>query len=380
MHHLLFIVETIPDKLLYERLGLVYLKKMGCKIDILYVASVSRKEYYKKTKYKNQKNFIDGKNKLEIINYLKKKIKKSTIVFTIYRQNTNTFFIYEYLKNNKVKIALIGREAVLQKRKDFKDILIILITSPLLFFKLLFKKFFYIDTNKLNYDYIFTSGKLLEKKFKKNGRIIKIHHYDLDFFLNAKKFKKKKKYALFISPATLNPDIYDNNPGYKIKNILNFKNNKYFQNIKVFLNSLKNITKFDILVAKHPKDNFDLEKKINFKCYKNITPELVKNSEFVICFDSSAFQFAILSRKPVIFLTSNNFPKLVKDDILTRCNFFDKSPMNIENKLNINELKNNLRIDNKKYENYKNLYISNANNKDKNKKSCEIIYEFIKNI
>ena len=265
-----------------------------------------------------------------------------------------------------------------KKKKKFKDILSILISSPFLFLRLFLKKISYVESNKFKYKYIFSAGKLLENKFKGKGKIIKIHHYDLDFFNEAKKFNEKKNYILFISPATLNPDVYDNNPGYRHKNILNFKNKQYFFNINNFLNSLKSITKLDILVAKHPKDNYNLEKNLKFKCYKNITAELVKNSKFVLCFDTSAFQFAILANKPIIFLTSDLLPKLVKDDILTRCHFFNKSPININKTLDRQQILNNLKVNKKIYRKYESLFISNTSKIIKQKKSCKIIYDFIK--
>ena len=378
MPHLLFIVESIPDDLLLKKLGISFFKSKGCRVNILYIAAVSRKKYYLNIKTKKSKNYYDGKNKLKIINYLDKNILKNTIVFSDYRQNSNTIFIYDYLKQRKTKLALISRESILQKKKNVKDIINILFKSPRLFIKLLLKKILYIDNKELKYDFIFTSGKLQELKFRKKSKIIKIHHYDYDFYLNTKKFEIKKKYILFLSPATLNPDTYDNNPGYKVKNIPNFKNKKYFKNIKKFLNSLKNISKIDILIAKHPKDNFNLEKKINYKCYKDKTPELVKNSELVVCFDSSAFQFAILWKKPIIFLTSNNFPELVREDIMTRCSFFNKTPINIDFNFKKADFYSNLKINRNDYKKYKYLYISNS--KKKNKSSSEIIFNFIKNI
>ena len=120
MPHLLFIVESIPDDLLLKKLGISFFKSKGCRVNILYIAAVSRKKYYLNIKTKKSKNYYDGKNKLKIINYLDKNILKNTIVFSDYRQNSNTIFIYDYLKQRKTKLALISRESILQKKKMLK--------------------------------------------------------------------------------------------------------------------------------------------------------------------------------------------------------------------------------------------------------------------
>ena len=232
-------------------------------------------------------------------------------------------------------------ESSLQNKNSFINKLKILFINPVLFLKLLLIKISYFENFKLNYNYIFTAGKLSEDYYKKNSnsKIFKIHHYDLDFVKKSKSFNKDKNYALFLSPASVHPDIYDNNPGLGNENNLTWFNEDYIKKMREFLSELSNLTNTKVIIAEHPKETLNLKSLLNFKSYRGISSELVKNANFVLCFDSTAYQLAVLCNKPILFLTSKNLPKFVQDNIKNRCLFFDKYPINIENKLNKKRIK-----------------------------------------
>ena len=69
MKNLLFIVESVPDKLFAKKIGFSFFKKKGINFNILYIAGLCRPNYYKKTKSKADIKFFDGKNKEFIINF-----------------------------------------------------------------------------------------------------------------------------------------------------------------------------------------------------------------------------------------------------------------------------------------------------------------------
>lgn len=382
MRNLLFIIESIPDKEFLEKYGINFFKKKGVKVEFLYVASISRKNYYKKINIKKQTNYNDAFNKTLTIKYLNQIVSEETLVICTYTQNKNTIFIFDHLKKLKAKTAYISRENTPKGKTSFLTIFKILILDPFTFFKLLIKKIKYIDNKNLNYDYIFSAGEVSEKNYKKNpkSKIYRTHHPDYDLFKNAKKFKKYKSYGLFLSPATVNPDTIDKHPGEQKNNILNFNNKIYFKNLVKFLISLQKKTKTKIIVAQHPKDKYNLEKIIGFRCYKGKSVELVKSAKFIFSFDSSSFQFGVMSQKPIFFLTSKNLPTLVHNSILDRCKFFKKEPVYLEKKVNYNEINNNFFVDKKLYNKYFREYISNTKKKFLKYNSYEIIYKYLKNL
>lgn len=382
MYNLLFIVESFPDKFFIKKLGLDFYKKKGFRVEILYVAAVTRNNYYRNISNTTVKKFYDGKNKSSIIKYLNKNTSEKTLVFCLYGQNSKSNFINNFLNLKKIKTASYDFSASLQKKLPFLSKLKILIFSPILFIRLLVIKLNYTNKNKVNYNYIFTAGKVSQQNYrlKSKSKIFKIHHYDFDFFNNSKKFTKNRNYGLFISPATINPDTFDLNPGYSNKEFSDWSQQSYFKSMKIFINKLEKISNCEILVAQHPKDKTNLEKKLNKKCYKGITANLVKNSKFVFCFDSQGFQFAVMDNKPIIFLLANFLPEFIKYDIKTRSSFFKTQPINIENEISEKEFNSYLKIKKKIYKKYINLYISSTKKSLYKYKSFELIYEYIKKI
>ena len=266
-----------------------------------------------------------------------------------------------------------------KKKKNIFEIFKIFLFSPFLFIDLFKKKLLYTENQKLDYSVVFTAGKVSEEKYKfKNTKIVKLHHYDYEKFKEVKPFKFSKKYGVFLSPSTFNPDVYDRNPGYLNNLGGNFNNKIYLKNINKFLHSVEKISGNKILVAQHPKDDKNLEKLIGFKCFKNKTSELVKSSKFVLCFDSSSFQYAILSKKPIIFLTSKHLAPLVKRDILTISDFFKKDPITIDYEISATEFNKNLFFKLSNYKKFIKLYLSNTDKKKQNKKRSKIISDYIK--
>ena len=81
MNNLIFIVESMPDKFFLKKIGLDFYEKKGLKVKILYVAGVTRNNYYKNTPNTAAKKFYDGKNKSLIIKYIIKIQMKKQLFF-----------------------------------------------------------------------------------------------------------------------------------------------------------------------------------------------------------------------------------------------------------------------------------------------------------
>ena len=109
------------------------------------------------------------------------------------------------------------------------------------------------------------------------------------------------------------------------------------------------------------------------------TAELVKNSSAVLLHSSTALSYAILFKKPAIFLTSNDlnnswigptihsFAKEINGQIVNLNSTFEKNL----------DLKKLLKIDEVKYQNYKNNYLKFPNSPDI--PIWEIFTNYIKN-
>ena len=105
---------------------------------------------------------------------------------------------------------------------------------------------------------------------------------------------------------------------------------------------------------------------MNFECIYAKTAELVMNSSVTLAHQSTSLSYAILFKKPLIFLTSNelikswigpcieNVSQVLNSQLINMDNFFHQG-LNIQNFL---------KVDEKKYKNYLDQYIKVPNSPD----------------
>ena len=151
---------------------------------------------------------------------------------------------------------------------------------------------------------------------------------------------------------------------------VNFANNPYI-NANEYFTKLEQLFKFleqkmntKVVIAGCPRrsKNFFFSKKR--KVYYNKTPDLISNSRGVLCHDSLASNFAILFKKPIVFLTFNAFKirEGKHERIVELSKFLNSNLVNIDSNLkNIDFLtfkKKLSKINLKKYNFYKKNFIT----------------------
>ena len=220
------------------------------------------------------------------------------------------------------------------------------------------KQFFF---KKLFYDYIIHVGSRNSQNFYKSKNNIYIHHYDYENYLKEKKKNKKlkKKYAVFLDQNLIfHPDI-------KINKIQNWIDpNKYFSNIKNFFYFFKKNFNLEIKIAAHPSTNKNHYG--NFKSYYNCTAKLVRDAEIVFLHHSTSISYPVLFKKKIVFLTSNEINKFYGKQIFSSANFFNKIPVNIDNKFEKTIIKNSIIYNSNMYDTYKKLFLKHPNSLKKN--------------
>jgi hypothetical protein len=170
------------------------------------------------------------------------------------------------------------------------------------FFNFLYEKY----TDKTH---IAISGELsyedAKKKFKNGYNIIKAHNFDYDRFLNRNNTlpRFEPRYIVF-----LDEDMpYHSDFLYqKVKSPVTPE--KYYPSINKGLKFISELLHCDIKIAAHPRSNYTGLRSSSFddaSVYKNITDELIKSCEGVVCHCSASIQLAILYNKPLIFVTTN---------------------------------------------------------------------------
>lgn len=111
-------------------------------------------------------------------------------------------------------------------------------------------------------------------------------------------------YALFIDEAQHNhPDFLTMNRAAPVQA------ETYFKGLIYFFNKVSTDLNCPVVIATHPKANYSDEQKKRWfgdlAVISGKTPHLIKGANLVLAHSSTAISFAILNRKPIIIMTSD---------------------------------------------------------------------------
>lgn len=232
-------------------------------------------------------------------------------------------------------------------------------------------------------DLIFTNGIIGKKKYQNNfkfKKIIDLHTHDYDRFLNLESVKTqniiKKDYILFLDQNY--PIPYDNF-FTRAKPVTSEK--VYRESINNFFEILKkNFPEKEIIISLHPKSyskNFN-----QYLSFKNKTPELVKNASLVVAHDSLSMQLAILWKKPLLLITTNDMQRSITKSrqIAWYSKELESDLTNIDD-LDIEKLKKNIKekLEKKDFSSYTNFINNHIKSIESPKKEgWKIISESLK--
>ena len=241
------------------------------------------------------------------------------------------------------------------------------------------KKFEKLLPAALNYQLV--AGELFEERVKKSiskkVKLIKYHSLDYnDYLASLKNNKVVEVYSEKSAILLDGPDPYFNGDEILTGQKVRLTVGKWYPALNNFLLELE--IKFDlqIKIMGHYKTNYVSPSPIfdNRKVEYGKTLEETKAAQFVITRDSSAISYAVLLRKPVLFIFSDEMkanPKMLKQiRFLAEC--LGTTP------ININQIPKNLskflNIQEEFYANYEKMYLTSANRHQLNN---EIIFKEI---
>lgn len=199
-----------------------------------------------------------------------------------------------------------------------------------------------------------------------NTKILWAHKLDYDIYL-----ENKSKNSL-ITPGNTGIFLDPLAPMFEGDTLaLDFKVTttveKYYPSICNFFDHVEKDVSIEI--AAHPKSNhppcpdyFGGRKTI-----RGDTFGMIKNSRFVMAHSSTALQFAILLKKPIIFITTNELEKDsdFSGEIKASAQSIGKTPINIDEPFTV-DWEKELRIDEKYYDDYIDLYIKKRGSEELN--------------
>lgn len=210
-------------------------------------------------------------------------------------------------------------------------------------------------------DVLFYSGN--EKKFLPPAKkYISINYFDLETEVDVSYELPKQPFAVFLDVMMVNhPDFY------REKNQKKDISKVYFNELNKLFDKLEDIYKVSIIVASHPKANYNEDQFSGRPIIKNHTKLLVQNAEYVITHHSLSLCFALIEKKPLILI---NFKSIfrksialdrIKEGIIFLAKELDVMMLEEEtlNRKNVIPLK----VNEKKYNDFLNSYYLAENNK-----------------
>jgi hypothetical protein len=187
-----------------------------------------------------------------------------------------------------------------------------------------------LNFNKIHYDVgIFqaSTSSSFYANFKFDKKLYS-HHHDLERSKFIKSTNNKKKYFVFLDEnLAMHPDI----------NILTNKKwiskKKYFDDIRSFLNFLKNNYNVEIYIAAHPTTKKNYFK--DFKLIKNKTAQLIKSCSLTIAHQSTSTNFPIIYKKKILFITTDEIDNThLGSTIKSLATYLDTKPINLSQNYN----------------------------------------------
>ncbi|MBN1526092.1 MAG: hypothetical protein JW919_00705 [Candidatus Omnitrophica bacterium] len=195
-------------------------------------------------------------------------------------------------------------------------------------------------------------------------KIVWAHALDYDIYLKEKEKASvaEKPFALF-----LDEDICFHRDYLYVKHAPFATPDKYYGPLRKFFSLLEKKSGLDVVIAAHPRSKYEELPDYFGKrpVIKGKTVELVKRSSFVIAHSTTSINYAILFKKPLICVTTNELKAgaqgRVIDDIASQ---FNKRAVNVDEALDI-DLAGELSIDETAYREYIESYIKRSVSEDK---------------
>lgn len=208
------------------------------------------------------------------------------------------------------------------------------------------------------YDVVFAAGAVSMGMHPRAGKHVAVNLCDYDNFLNARNessLLSASKYAVFLDiNLAFQSDL-------KIIGWDVVDPQAYADSLNRLFRLLEQQYGLEIVIAAHPKADYSEGYFEGRKVLKGLTPELVRDAEFVISHHSTSISYAVLNRKPLLFIYTNEMKKIYADTVVAYIHDFAEylaQPV-----INVDELSNAARItmiepDPERYDLYKYNYLT----------------------
>lgn len=155
-----------------------------------------------------------------------------------------------------------------------------------------------------DYNFVFCGGQEAIDTYKRYSKIIPIHFQDYDEYLAIRNkttsFTGHAKYCVFL-------DIYfPYHIDLEMMKIKTIDPERYYGSLNSFFDSIEKQCGLKVIIAAHPKSDYDEKTFHGREVYKYKTNELVKDCEFAIMHFSASISYPVLHKKPILFIYTDD--------------------------------------------------------------------------
>lgn len=373
MKKVVFIVHTTFNKRDYQRFGIEILRNRGYEVQVWDAIPLINPNYFKNytppDPVEFDKYFLVYKEK--DIEILISQLSSNDIAVCMVQIEKKAVFIYDQLERNKVRYGFLLLGLLPKKEKCLRDKITLALRNP----KLVIKKIINIlGKNSINIkpaDFLIVGGEsaLNDRRYpiSKNTKIIKAHAYDYDRYLELEHEeahqKRNEKYAVFLDEFTpFHPDVLF------LGSKQECSTEKYYPPLRKFFQYLEDELNLKVIIAAHPRANYDkLSNPFGTRVIEyGKTAKLVKHSLIVLSHASTSINFAVIYKKPIIFLVHSAYIKSFRENIHSLASVFKKKAFDLSKPFPpVEELKKELEINHAVYNEYKTKFIKERNTPEK---------------
>ncbi|WP_151948030.1 hypothetical protein [Aliarcobacter butzleri] len=373
MKKIIYIFFGVLSKNLYDALNINYFIQNDIEVELVDVTSLF-------FNYKNNQIFekiICISSYKELEEYFCNNDNSDTLYNVQFHYETRFVKFFLLLKKYNCKISIF--EIGYLPSPNTEEKIIKYLQQPLKLFKRIIckisdKLLIKFNLINLNYDIRFVSGSIPLQIVNYNSKkIVELNYIDYEYDRDkVSTFKNEKKYFVFL-------DIYlhkhQDHTFADIGNINKFSGEKYLKNLNNFFDKIEKRFNVEVIIAAHPKSSYSQNEFKNRKIIKDDTVNLVRNSHAVISHHSTSISYAVLNKKPIIFIFDNSIKNNFKNVYMFTKIFADYLQMPFLN-IDLEEIEIIPNVCELKYDNYKYNFLTTKNAEQFTNK--QIIEGFIK--
>ena len=376
--NVIFLISQPFNSYFDNRVQLTRLAEEGFSVKVFDLSSFMMSNAQKTSYSTNDKridilNIKDRKSFLEII----KKYRRNTVIVDYSNQDPLIRHVINKLNIKIIRIQGSGAPSVYLKNSNIENIKktnlfpnfwirldYIKKSSPTYIFNSLKKKFFlrifkpFIDVFILSGDEMLTNE---QRYINSDTKIIKAHDFDFDKFKSIKSnLGQPKEHLIFID------QMIPNHPEFTLRNNRYPSPKIYYERLNYFFDKVEEATNLNVIISLHPRNttNIDSLGYGNREVIYGDTADLIKNSRGIITHNSTSITFAILFKKPILFIADKELIHMIPA-IQVLHNRLSQKTIMIDRAINNSDIISNMQINKKiRAEFKKNFIICNYSNEN----------------